>query len=1361
MMTMTQCIQSKIITLHDAINDSPIYHAAALHFDKQLDVFSHWINDLAQQTKSYAEKLKQLNAETISLTNKLNPTAIVNDYLLDAKITGMAATHYGDALKTNLVFKLKTVSDLEGNFTQPILHFADQNIRDFKDFRNRHIRALKKYEGALARYADFNGDNGSPLLDSTTTQLDEARKTYVEMSSEHVLRIIKLRHELEHFLVQQFSTATTSRKEFYDDAQVWKQLDAILFSWTEWLAEDKRTSRLEIRKQQLAQQTLEREYLNGVQCKIGDIGKIKTQPTTCSKSGYLLVKSTDNISSSTSPWIRQWFFLHDGYFGSCKVTDPEVNASITVDNCLPLQSCQAKHVDTLNRRFCFEVTSLQQSYKSVFVLQAENEKDLTEWLAAFRSKPTQLSSPINSESTCNNNRPSSIVIGSYDSSNNRSQPRSPALLLSKSTPTTVVTTPTDIPVTLSTVYSSNSNKYNMSSSPTATMHSILSRPHSMVAASSHVKVTCTTPSATPLLLREITTELPRMEADNMGELSDSNKLWGSPRYVISRSIDNSSLHKKYQHVNSSTGDSVWPLTSKSIQPQNPEIPGYKTCLNEKNQELRNLFYGVSNAEVVIEVFMASYIKKKHLETKASDQCNDMGSLRSLDSGYYYGGCVYVTQDTFWFYSKTSFNCITSVVYKLKDIEGIQVNHHTRKMTIDIADGSDTFSPLIFSLAQDDPETVAKKLRFLAYNAKLDTPMQLENTYRKISDMSTPTPSLSSSISSSTTLSTEHHSLDDSTCSSISSSQNKGTPLGLSSRMSSSTTTATIDTTETLVASNSDTITTTAKNATLKKARSVAKHTTDPDAIPDHINKPTGSVTCCHEHLDRFDAEVELPISAKRLFELMFSDESTGPSTNGGVWNNKTEGIDGRDLRISRWECMDSDYHQQHGQQMKRILKYWMPVANPIVRIKEAEVVETQTLLKKDDYLCYVVQISTKTESLPFADAFVPSVRYCITYVSDSRCKLTCCLGVKWLKWIMAKMIVTRAALSGMSDSINVFVPILKEAANTIQISVDNIRQVGLNSTDADDDDDNFGRDSSITAITTTTTSILNTDITIKSTTTTDTTTNGPTHCNKQLNNAPSQPESEHSPTDKKIPVTVGSRNTPSEFYTGSITPITEMVIATTIDFTSTLKSKTTQLHQLVRKSLSDTSFGKAPTLVKTTLGVVWPVGLWIFSAIMIVYLVYAATYLAASLGARLNNSSLVTQNQVVVHAIYLRDLDEGFIKNSLQPPYSDSKSYNLFLESKQDGQRYKWYDARYYRLAQEYGIEHQQLGILRHGVIDMFQALNTADSHLLESEYLNWLLDNRQRCRDERKLVQQQTLDYNDTSSHLCDQINSQIGTYF
>jgi hypothetical protein len=45
-------------------------------------------------------------------------------------------------------------------------------------------------------------------------------------------------------------------------------------------------------------------------------------------------------------------------------------------------------------------------------------------------------------------------------------------------------------------------------------------------------------------------------------------------------------------------------------------------------------------------------------------------------------------------------------------------------------------------------------------------------------------------------------------------------------------------------------------------------------------------------LERQDAQMILPISAKRCYELLFSNEQTAPPTNGGVWEEKTVAIEG-------------------------------------------------------------------------------------------------------------------------------------------------------------------------------------------------------------------------------------------------------------------------------------------------------------------------------------------------------------------------------------------------------------------------------------------------------------------------------------
>lgn len=68
--------------------------------------------------------------------------------------------------------------------------------------------------------------------------------------------------------------------------------------------------------------------------------------------------------------------------------------------------------------------------------------------------------------------------------------------------------------------------------------------------------------------------------------------------------------------------------------------------------------------------------------------------------------------------------------------------------------------------------------------------------------------------------------------------------------------------------------------------------------------PKKPVSCkCDDHLDKLESEIELPISARRLYELMFSDEqNVTPATNGGVWEKKAIGTEGHGKNFIYLSC---------------------------------------------------------------------------------------------------------------------------------------------------------------------------------------------------------------------------------------------------------------------------------------------------------------------------------------------------------------------------------------------------------------------------------------------------------------------------
>jgi hypothetical protein len=71
------------------------------------------------------------------------------------------------------------------------------------------------------------------------------------------------------------------------------------------------------------------------------------------KWGYLFARG------ARSYWYRKWFFLYDGWFGSCNVGGKQ-KGTITMGDRVSVLLCDIKPMADIDRRFCFEVMCAHQ-----------------------------------------------------------------------------------------------------------------------------------------------------------------------------------------------------------------------------------------------------------------------------------------------------------------------------------------------------------------------------------------------------------------------------------------------------------------------------------------------------------------------------------------------------------------------------------------------------------------------------------------------------------------------------------------------------------------------------------------------------------------------------------------------------------------------------------------------------------------------------------------------------------------------------------------------------------------------------------------------------------------------------------------
>ncbi|KAI8374046.1 hypothetical protein EDC96DRAFT_11264 [Choanephora cucurbitarum] len=106
---MQEASYQPIITLYDAITDSPVFRSSIHHYDRQLDQLEQWLDSFSRHLKSYTEKLNKLNADTMTLCQKVVPEGI-DDTLIDPNFSGSVMKGFADALQKSLTFKTNLVS---------------------------------------------------------------------------------------------------------------------------------------------------------------------------------------------------------------------------------------------------------------------------------------------------------------------------------------------------------------------------------------------------------------------------------------------------------------------------------------------------------------------------------------------------------------------------------------------------------------------------------------------------------------------------------------------------------------------------------------------------------------------------------------------------------------------------------------------------------------------------------------------------------------------------------------------------------------------------------------------------------------------------------------------------------------------------------------------------------------------------------------------------------------------------------------------------------------------------------------------------------------------------------------------------
>ncbi|PWY95463.1 transcription factor SipA3 [Aspergillus sclerotioniger CBS 115572] len=396
------------VGLKEAALDSPTFRATTLHFSDQIEFLERWLDGYARAASKLSTELAAMeSAVNIFLSYSTNPL-LVSEAVLDHDYTLQSMKRSGDSSRDMWNGLITTVKKMESLISEPIRTFIQDDLRNFKESRRTLDQTQKQYDYLLARYSSQSKSKEPSSLREDAFQLHEARKAYLKASMDYSIQAPQLRNALDRLLVRVSYDQWRELKIFHNSNGTaftkWGQEMDRIKGWVHEMEGSERSSKRELlssRKQiEEAAETAARPSRELEDYSVSTVPYLGSRPlstasmtkeTRPEKQGWVFLRTLSGKPTRTI-WVRRWAFLKHGIFG-CLVQGSRTGG-VEESERIGVLLCSVRAAFQEERRFCFEV----KTKSNTIMLQAETQKELMDWIAAFEAaKRKALENPASTD----------------------------------------------------------------------------------------------------------------------------------------------------------------------------------------------------------------------------------------------------------------------------------------------------------------------------------------------------------------------------------------------------------------------------------------------------------------------------------------------------------------------------------------------------------------------------------------------------------------------------------------------------------------------------------------------------------------------------------------------------------------------------------------------------------------------------------------------------------------------------------------------------------------------------------------------------------------------------------------------------
>ncbi|KAL2871106.1 putative transcription factor SipA3 [Aspergillus lucknowensis] len=395
------------VGLKEAALDSPTFRATTLHFSDQIEYLERWLDGYAKAASRLATELAALEGVVGAFLSYSTNPLMVSEATLDHDYTLLSMRRCGESSKDLWNGLISAARKTEYLVTEPIKAFIQDDLRNFKENRRILDQTQKQFDTLQARYSSQSKSKEPSSLREDAFQLHEARKAYLKASMDFSVQAPQIRNALDRLLIRVSFDQWRELKVLHNAnggtfAKWGHEMDRIK-GWVHEMEGSEKFSKRELfSARNQIEETAEvaarpsrelEDYSISTVPYLGShpLSSLNTKDARPEKQGWVNLRIISNKPTRTT-WVRRWAFLKNGIFG-CLVQGMRTGGVEETER-IGVLLCSIRPAFQEERRFCFEVKTKSNN----IMLQAETQKELMDWIAAFETaKRKALENPASTD----------------------------------------------------------------------------------------------------------------------------------------------------------------------------------------------------------------------------------------------------------------------------------------------------------------------------------------------------------------------------------------------------------------------------------------------------------------------------------------------------------------------------------------------------------------------------------------------------------------------------------------------------------------------------------------------------------------------------------------------------------------------------------------------------------------------------------------------------------------------------------------------------------------------------------------------------------------------------------------------------